>query len=244
MTNIHKITPDPSTLMESTSSSAKIPVLVEDGSNWIMYKAQFLVAVYAKGLRRYIEGTENIPIPPTAPGVDPDANERYEAAQDKWYANHATVQSLLFRTLLEPLKLDIASKAKASEMWSHVLSRYDKQGDFVQVSLLTQMQQLRCEEGSDPRLVLAQLAQLHTEYAAADSMFWDESAYYVATNFAKVSSNGIPFSRYSHLIDSGASIHFEPHRNNFTLFRTITPVLIDSADGRKFYATGAGSIHI
>ncbi|KAI0743689.1 hypothetical protein C8Q80DRAFT_1074558, partial [Daedaleopsis nitida] len=238
MADIHKITPDPSTLTESTLSSAKIPALSEDRSNWIMYKAQFLAAVYAKGLCRYIEGTESVPIPPTAPGVDSLANEKFESATDKWLANHATVQTLLFCTLTELLKLEIAPKTKVSDMWALVLSRYNKQGDFVQVSLLAQMQQLRCEEGSNPRLVLAQLAQLRAD------TFWDESAYFVSTDFAKVSSNDIPFSRYSCLIDSQASIHFEPHRDNFTSFCTITLVPIDSAEGRKFYATGTGTIRI
>ena len=53
MADIHRIAPDPSSLTsESSTSTAKVPALTEDGSNWIIYKAQFLAAIHAKGLRR------------------------------------------------------------------------------------------------------------------------------------------------------------------------------------------------
>ncbi len=389
MADIHHIAPDPSSLMDSSTSTSKIPALIEDGSNWILYKAQFMAVVHAKGLRRYLEGRERKPVPLTAYGVDSDADERYETAYDKWAANHATIKSLLFQTAPEPLKLEIMALSDARAMWAMVTSRYDNQGDFVQVNLAAQMQQLRCGEGEDPRPVLA---HLRAEYAAAggvlsddqykvhvlgllspsyrnsirgtllsaqatgvplsatalitainaitcdeyalsadtqstsalaarsgkcsncgkeghwfrdcwskgggaegkgpgkgkgrrqakkkdetgasatataavaptptapaaavasvaatitprieDYTFWDESTYFVSTDFAKVSSNGMPISQYTCLIDSGASRHFEPHRNNFVMFHETTPIPIDSADGHKFYATGTGSIRI
>lgn len=88
MADIQHITPDPTSLSTSSdlspTTSLKIPLLVEDGSNWVLYKAQFLTAVQAKGLRRYLEGRERMPTPTSAPGVDSDADERYETALDKW----------------------------------------------------------------------------------------------------------------------------------------------------------------
>ena len=49
MADIHRIAPDPSSLTsESSTSTAKVPALTEDGSNWIIYKAQFLAAIHAK----------------------------------------------------------------------------------------------------------------------------------------------------------------------------------------------------
>ncbi|KAJ2986853.1 hypothetical protein NUW54_g2976 [Trametes sanguinea] len=44
MSDIQKITRDPF-LQSETSSSVKIPTLNEDGSNWVLYKAQFLTTV-------------------------------------------------------------------------------------------------------------------------------------------------------------------------------------------------------
>lgn len=87
MADFQQITPDPTSLSTSSdlssTTSLKIPLLVEDGSNWVLYKAQFLTAVHAKGLRRYLEGRERMPTPTTAPGVDSEADERYETALDK-----------------------------------------------------------------------------------------------------------------------------------------------------------------
>ncbi len=105
MADIHRIAPDPSSLMDSSTSTSKIPALIEDGSNWILYKAQFLAVVHAKGLHCYLEGREQKLVPPTAYGVDSDADKRYETAYDKWAANHTTIKSLLFQTAPEPLKL-------------------------------------------------------------------------------------------------------------------------------------------
>ncbi len=87
--------------------TARIPVLAKDGSNWILYNAQFLAAVHAKGLHRYLEGREQRPVPLTAYGIDSDADKRYETAYNKWAANHAANKSLLFQTTPEPLKLEI-----------------------------------------------------------------------------------------------------------------------------------------
>ncbi|KAI0370319.1 hypothetical protein BV20DRAFT_909634, partial [Pilatotrama ljubarskyi] len=219
------------------SSSIKVPALNEDGSNWVLYKAQFLTAVQAKGLRRYLEGRERLPTPMTAPGVDSDADERYETAVDKWAGNHTTIRSLLFQTVSETLKLEITSKTRADEAWNVVRAKYDNQGDFVQVSILTQMQQLRCKEGGDPRSVLAQLARLRSEYTTAGGY-----PCLVSTDFSRVSANALPRSRYTRLIDSGTSRHFDPCRDNFLTFREIVPIPINSADGRVFHATGEGDV--
>ncbi|KAL7278122.1 hypothetical protein ACG7TL_008093 [Trametes sanguinea] len=384
-----KITPNPTSSSETTSTM-RVPILIEDGSNWVLYKAQFLAYAYLKGLRRYLEGTEALPVPTTAPGVDPDADERYETAMDKWTANHATVKTLLFQMLPESLKLEITTLTHAADMWRAVTLRYDNQGNFVQ------MQRLKCDEGADPRPVLAQLAKLRSEYATASGMlsdeqyrvlilallptsyrpairailasaraagmtltstailtainniacdehaldgeqsgtnvsalavrsikcfncnkeghtkaecwskgsgkegqgpkrrgkkkkggdkgkgkeetkdsttsgesakaaaavavapvvdetvpqtltsatFWEESACLVSMDFAKVSTSAVPLTRYSRLIDSGASRHFDPNRDNFTTFRPISPIPINSADGRVFYATGEGDVRV
>ncbi|KAI0714130.1 hypothetical protein C8T65DRAFT_694889, partial [Cerioporus squamosus] len=73
MANVQQIHPDFSSSNTATST-ARIPMLLEDGSNWILYKEQFLAVVVSKKLRRYLQGTEQKPVPLTAPGVDPDAD--------------------------------------------------------------------------------------------------------------------------------------------------------------------------
>ncbi|KAF9794104.1 hypothetical protein IEO21_11214 [Rhodonia placenta] len=160
-------------LNPNESTTSRILKLIEDGSNWILYKEQFRAAVYAKGLVRFLEGRDKAPVPTTAPGVDPDADEHYESANDVWVAKHQSIWTILFQTLPESLKLRIASLQKASEAWQVIVDEYDNQGEFVQVELLRQMHALRCAEDSDPRPTLNQLEKVRSEYATAGGQLSD-----------------------------------------------------------------------
>ncbi|EED82850.1 predicted protein [Postia placenta Mad-698-R] len=64
------------TLGSNESPVSRLPKLAEDGSNWVLFKAQFKATVSSKGLLRFLEGRDKIPIEPTAPGVDSDADEK------------------------------------------------------------------------------------------------------------------------------------------------------------------------
>ncbi|KAJ3017757.1 hypothetical protein NUW54_g512 [Trametes sanguinea] len=140
MSDIQKITPDPFS-QSKTSSSVKIPTLNEDGSNWVLYKAQSLTA--------------RLPTLTTTPGVDSDADEKYETALDKWTGNHATIKSLLLQTVPESLKLEIATKPKPMKLG------------------MSSNHQLWYKEGADPRPVLAQLARVHAKYATTGRIMTD-----------------------------------------------------------------------
>ncbi|KAF9799717.1 hypothetical protein IEO21_10510 [Rhodonia placenta] len=212
-------------LNPNESTTSRIPKLIEGGSNWILYKEQFRAAVYAKGLVRFLEGCDKAPVPTTALGIDPDADEHYESANDVWVAKHQSIRTILFQTLPESLKLRITSLQKASEAWQVIVDEYDNQGEFVQVELLRQMHALRCAEDSDPRPTLNQLEKVRSEYATAGA-----------------SRQNLP--TLTRLLDSGASRHFDPCRENFITFRDIMPKPITSADGRTFHATGEGDVRV
>ncbi|EED81387.1 predicted protein [Postia placenta Mad-698-R] len=123
-------------LNPNESTTSRIPKLIEDGLNWILYKEQFHAAVYAKGLVRFLKGRDKAPVPTTAPGVDPDADECYESTNNVWVTKHQSIRTMLFQTLPESLKLRIASLQKASKAWQVIVDEYDNQGEFVQVELL------------------------------------------------------------------------------------------------------------
>jgi hypothetical protein len=67
-------------------------------------------------------------------------------------------------------------------------------------------------------------------------------AFSVATNFAQAAKAGLP--HLTRLLDTGATRHFDPTRENFVTFREIEPVAITSAEGRTFYATGEGDVPV
>ena len=77
MANIKHVFPGLSS-SDSMTSTVCIPTLLKDGSNWILYKEQFLAVVISKKLRGYLMGTERRPVLTTAPGVDPDADTRVQ----------------------------------------------------------------------------------------------------------------------------------------------------------------------
>ena len=151
----------------------KVPKLSEDGSNWVLYKSQFVSAVIAKKLCRYLTGTIRAPLPMTAPGVDPDADKHYEVALDEYESGHNSIKMLLFQTLPEPLKLKISSKTLGNECWKIVTDTYDGQGEFVQSEILQKMYNLRCTK-DDSRPTLLELQRLNSEYATAGGTLPDD----------------------------------------------------------------------
>ena len=158
----------------SDRGTIKVPKLSEDGANWVTYKTELISAVGAKGLKRYLTGVEKQPVPPTAPGVDPDADDKYESAVDIWESKHDTIKSLLYQTIPETLKLKIVNLKRASEAWKVICDQFDNQGDFVQVNILDRMQALHVEDNADPRPILNELEKLKTEYATAGGDLKDD----------------------------------------------------------------------
>ncbi len=144
----------------SDRGTIKIPKLLEDGSNWVAYKSELVSAVGAKGLKRYLLGKEKVPIEPTAPGVDPEADDKYESALDVWESKHDAIKSLLYQSLPETLKIKIHGLTRAFEAWKVLTDKYDNQGDFVQVDLLQRMHLLRTEDNTDPHSKLDKLKKL------------------------------------------------------------------------------------
>jgi hypothetical protein len=66
----------------------------------------------------------------------------------------------------------------------------------------------------------------------------------VATNFSVVAHANTLGSKFTRLLDSGASKHFEPRCKNFTMYREIPPSPITSANGHTFQAIGKGKVVI
>jgi hypothetical protein len=64
----------------------------------------------------------------------------------------------------------------------------------------------------------------------------------VATDFAQIANADLP--HVTCLLDSGATQHFDPHQENFTMYTTITLIPITSANGNTFYAIGHSDVPI
>ncbi|OSX63026.1 hypothetical protein POSPLADRAFT_1103200, partial [Postia placenta MAD-698-R-SB12] len=186
------------TLGSNESPVSRLPKLAEDGSNWVLFKAQFKATVSSKGLLRFLEGRNKIPIELTAPGVDSDADENYENALDIWTGKHEAIHALLFQTIPETMKLRILSLPKASDAWNLVCKQYENQGEFVQMDILTRMHALTTENGSDPRPTLNELQRLCTEYAAAGGSLDDAGYKAIILKCLPLSYRGVLHCRMGH----------------------------------------------
>ncbi len=126
MANIEQISPAP-TSQSNSISTARVPTLLEDGSNWTIYRESFRTAIFVKGLRRYLDGMKKQPIPTLAYGVNSNADENYEKAVDRWTANHTNIKLLLLDTIPKSLKLEITTMA-----------------EFALVQMVVRMQEAAC----------------------------------------------------------------------------------------------------
>ncbi|KAJ3481608.1 hypothetical protein NLI96_g7549 [Meripilus lineatus] len=134
----------------SDRGSVRITKLLDDGANWILYKEELTSAVGAKGLRRYLMGTEKQPVAPTAQGVDEEADEKYEIAKDNWQSKHDTIKSLLYQSLPETLKLKISNLTQKSETGQRSFARISESQKAIGQNV-RKPEDARCQRLSDIR---------------------------------------------------------------------------------------------
>jgi hypothetical protein len=72
----------------------------------------------------------------------------------------------------------------------------------------------------------------------------NEYAFTATTANAATPKNSLTPNQCVHLLDSGASCHFEPSRENFTTYCLIPPITVMSADGNNCQAIGKGEVPI
>lgn len=104
---------------------------------------------------------------PVAVAATPEEVEDYLVELDEWRQKHAKVKHILYMTLPDTVKLEIADVHLASDLWTLVTKRYEEQGPLAHIDLLTQMMELRALDDEDGRIALAAMKKLKSQYVAA-----------------------------------------------------------------------------
>lgn len=161
---------------ERNQSVTKLPLLTENGENFVSWKAEVEAAITAKGLLRYLDGRATEPImPPHQPHSTDDAVneaykkslEEYDDAYDTWVQKNAQIKNIFYCTVPATLKLQLHALKSAKEAWDKICSEHQRNEPLSQVNLLTSMSELRTDDGQDPRETLNRYLDLKSRYANA-----------------------------------------------------------------------------
>ena len=112
---------------------ARIPRLEADGSNWVIYKDQFLYAAAAASLNQHIDGT-GIPLLLVSinTGTEPLTATQQKTLDDnkagisRWQSEEAIVRQAIASTISDSLFLGVRKKVTAVGMWEAVKDQREK----------------------------------------------------------------------------------------------------------------------
>jgi len=188
--------------MHSTSTSTlyNVPQLAKDGGNWITYKERVTTAVYARGLRRYLEGRAVCPAPlamstatvpvPVMPGGSNATEAEIEAHKvkiDEYHQKDSLVKQQLFSTITDCVLLRVQKVGASSAVWAAICKIHEDKSNLVQIDLRRRLSDTRCEESADIRNHFGELLKLREALAGMGTSLSD-------TDFTAIIMSSLPES--------------------------------------------------
>ena len=188
--------------MHSTSTSTlyNVPQLAKDGGNWITYKERVTTAVYARGLRRYLEGravcpaplamsTATVPVPvmPGGSNATEAEIEAHEVKIDEYHQKDSLVKQQLFSTITDRVLLRVQKVGASSAVWAAICKIHEDKSDLVQIDLRRRLSDTRCEESADIRNHFGELLKLREALAGMGTSLSD-------TDFTAIIMSSLPES--------------------------------------------------
>jgi hypothetical protein len=173
----------------------RIPKLLPDGSNWVIFKDRFAFAAAAAILNKHLNGTASAPVAPafsqTGPAPLTAAEtievEAYEAALSIWQTGEAVLKQAIASTIPDSLFLDVRKELTAKLMWDAVTNKREKKSRMVTVDLRRKLQSEKCEENGDVRAHLIKLQTMREDLASMGGSINDE-------DFTSIILGSIPLS--------------------------------------------------
>ena|SRR5882762_6116716 len=106
----------------------RIPKLLPDGSNWVIFKDRFAFAAAAAVLNKHLDGTATEPGSPAFSVTGPTPLtaaqttevEAYKAALSIWQTGEAVLKQAIASTIPDSLFLDVR------KMWDAVTNKHEK----------------------------------------------------------------------------------------------------------------------
>ncbi|KAF8834088.1 hypothetical protein BDN67DRAFT_915657 [Paxillus ammoniavirescens] len=125
----------------------RIPKLMTDGENWVMYKERLQWSIDARGLVGHLDGTETMPVNPTTlagrgeswtPGTPNELLEveGYRKALKEWRIGKAVVKQQIAGTIPDTLFLQVKSLATANSIFMYLAKLFEQWSHIVSVKIL------------------------------------------------------------------------------------------------------------
>jgi hypothetical protein len=173
----------------------RIPKLLPDGSNWVIFKDRFAFATAAAVLHKHLDGLASEltalafsltgPMPLTA--VQTAEVEAYEAALLIWQTGEAVLKQAIASTIPDSLFLDVRKELTVKLMWDAVTNKREKKSHMVTVDLRCKLQSEKCNKTGDVRAHLIKLQTMCEDLASMGGSINDE-------DFTSIILGSIPLS--------------------------------------------------
>ena len=173
----------------------RIPKLLPDGSNWVIFKDHFAFAAAAALLDKHLDGSALEPTAPTFALTGPTPLtadqqtevESYETALSVWQTGEAVLKQAIASTIPDSLFLDVRKELTAQLMWDAVANKREKKPRMVTVDLRRKLQSEKCDESGDVCAHLIKLQTMREDLASMGRSISDE-------DFTSIILGSIPLS--------------------------------------------------
>jgi len=145
-----------------------IPALVENGSNWSIFKMRFRLALTPYGLyHHFVPDNKNVkPVDPIPAGT-PESS--LTSDQKK------TARYVLSRVIPDSMLRKIYSDTRpVKDMWNLLSTEFEQKTSLVQADLRAKFHSYRCPEKGDIRIHLNRLRQMHQDLQNIGVLIGDE----------------------------------------------------------------------
>ncbi|KAG2029447.1 hypothetical protein BDR03DRAFT_1018374 [Suillus americanus] len=128
---------------------SNVPKLDIKGTNWAIFSLRFQVAVEAKELWKYFNGSCPHPASPVT------ATEIISV--EKWQKNENLTKHLLTQRIPNSTALRICNLVNVATMWAEIIHEYTEKGAYAQTDLRTKFLESKCPVRGDVRQFLDEL---------------------------------------------------------------------------------------
>ncbi|KAJ7738875.1 hypothetical protein DFH07DRAFT_752395 [Mycena maculata] len=131
-----------------------LPILQDDSSSWVYYSEVLLTHAKSKGLHRHLAGTARKPpeivkdvvgdwyIEGTNIPLTDDEVEAHLKKRDDYEMKESKLRDLIYQTVSPTRFSQIKDEPLAHRVWEKLVELNENRGDMMQVSTLTQLQQM------------------------------------------------------------------------------------------------------
>ena len=150
----------------------RIPKLEVSGTNWVLFKDRFSLALDARGILDHIDGTGVEPKDPISAAIRAAVTEEKPLTDDQkkletewkkdtkdWKQAEAIAKQQIASSIPDSLFMKVRGKGSAYDIWTELGKHFEKRSRMVSIDLRRRLQELRC---ADKANIVEHFATLRT----------------------------------------------------------------------------------